>query len=445
VKPSNSLSGLASIIIPGCKPLELIRSCITALGRYTRQPWELIVVDDGSSEETSAYLESVRDAAAVPVTVIASVTSRGHPAAINQGLKAARGEYLVLLNNDVVVNDGWLGQLIALTNAKGDFTAECADCAETDAEGGTEGRPAVDLGAGSGDPRTAPERDLRTGRGSSASPSDGLVISCAETTPAPSDSTVIGCAETTPAPSDSTVIGCAETTPPGPPFARGGKGSVGVDAHCLLPTQRTIGLVGPMSNQGAAPQCVGNVPYRDLPSTHDFARRWRDEHRGTWFTVAKLSGACILIKRAVYEAIGGLDERSGTEAWADDLAVRVQWAGFALAVAHDLFVHQRGDSAAAWARVASSWDQVPGFFDFAAVYDAAVAAGKDGDVFVEVGCLAGRSTCYLATRIRESGKAITLYAIDPSTGSPSDSTGRAERTCTGLRGRLRGHAQRRQS
>jgi hypothetical protein len=53
------------------------------------------------------------------------------------------------------VTDGWLGQLIALANAKGDFTAESAECAETKTEGGREGRPAVDLGAGSGDPRTA--------------------------------------------------------------------------------------------------------------------------------------------------------------------------------------------------------------------------------------------------------------------------------------------------
>jgi hypothetical protein len=88
-----------------------------------------------------------------------------------------------------------------------------------------------------------------------------------------------------------------------------------------------------------------------------------------------------------------------------------------------LFVHQELAWIEAWKRAAVSWDQVPGFFDFAAVYDAAVAAGKDGDKFVEVGCLAGRSTCYLATRIRDSGKAITLYAVDPCTGSPSDSTG----------------------
>jgi glycosyltransferase involved in cell wall biosynthesis len=146
VKPSNSLAGLASIIIPRCDPLEVTRRCITALRRHTRQRWELIVVDDGSTDETSAYLASVRDAAPMPVTVIADATSRGLPATINQGLRAARGEYLVVPNNDVVVTDGWLGQLIALANAKGDFTAEHA---ETKTEGEWAGRPAVDSGAGS--------------------------------------------------------------------------------------------------------------------------------------------------------------------------------------------------------------------------------------------------------------------------------------------------------
>jgi Glycosyl transferase family 2 len=99
-----------------------------------------------------------RYAAAVPVTIIADATSRVLPATINQGLRAARGEYLVVPNNDVVVTDGWLGQLIALANAKGDFTAEHAEHAETKTEGEREGRPAVDSGAGSRDLNVSFER-----------------------------------------------------------------------------------------------------------------------------------------------------------------------------------------------------------------------------------------------------------------------------------------------
>ena len=56
--------------------------------------------------------------------VIANATNRGFPTAINQGLQYARGEYLVLLNNDVVVTDGWLEQLVALTGASGASESE---------------------------------------------------------------------------------------------------------------------------------------------------------------------------------------------------------------------------------------------------------------------------------------------------------------------------------
>src|SRR5260370_25402741 len=110
--------GLASIIVPCWNQLDFTKQCIRALREHTRPPWELIVVDNGSTDDTAVYLAGVQDAAAVPVTVIANATNRGFPAAINQGLQVARGEYLVLLNNDVVVTDAWLDQLVALANAK---------------------------------------------------------------------------------------------------------------------------------------------------------------------------------------------------------------------------------------------------------------------------------------------------------------------------------------
>ena len=57
-----------------------------------------------------------------------------------------------------------------------------------------------------------------------------------------------------------------------------------------------------------------------------------------------LSGFCLLMKRAVYEAIGGLDERFGIGFFDDDddLAIRARLAGFELGVAQDLFVHHFG-------------------------------------------------------------------------------------------------------
>jgi GT2 family glycosyltransferase len=48
----NGRSALASVIVPFCNQLEFTRHCITALLCHTRQPWELIVIDNGSTDGT---------------------------------------------------------------------------------------------------------------------------------------------------------------------------------------------------------------------------------------------------------------------------------------------------------------------------------------------------------------------------------------------------------
>ena len=115
---SNTTRSLASIILPTWNQLEFTRQCIAALRRFTRPPWELIVIDNGSTDGTAAYLGGVQDASSVPVSVVGNTVNRGCPAAVNQGLEVARGDYLVLLNNDVVVTDAWLEQMVALANAR---------------------------------------------------------------------------------------------------------------------------------------------------------------------------------------------------------------------------------------------------------------------------------------------------------------------------------------
>lgn len=56
---------------------------------------------------------------------------------------------------------------------------------------------------------------------------------------------------------------------------------------------------------------------------------------------------------------------------------------------------------------------IHGWFDYEAVYDAAIARARDGDTFVEVGSWMGKSAAYMALKIRASGKRIKLVCVDP--------------------------------
>lgn len=61
----------------------------------------------------------------------------------------------------------------------------------------------------------------------------------------------------------------------------------------------------------------------------------------------------------------------------------------------------------------SLWPSLYGYFDFEEVYRRFVENGKDGDVFVEVGSLVGKSACFLGEAIYASGKNIRLVCVDP--------------------------------
>jgi GT2 family glycosyltransferase len=109
--------GLVSILIPCCGQLEYTKLCVPSLLRHSRSPYELIFLDIGSLDGTAEYLAGVATAAPVRVQVVRTATDLGIPEAVSEALAQARGEYLVLLNNDTVVNENWLNQMTALASA----------------------------------------------------------------------------------------------------------------------------------------------------------------------------------------------------------------------------------------------------------------------------------------------------------------------------------------
>ena len=99
--------GLTSIVILTHNQLEYTRKCLESLRRLTDEPYELIVVDNGSTDGTMEYLGTLPG-----VRLIPNDTNRGFPAAANQGIAASTGNQILLLNNDTIVTTGWLGRLL---------------------------------------------------------------------------------------------------------------------------------------------------------------------------------------------------------------------------------------------------------------------------------------------------------------------------------------------
>ena len=70
--------------------------------------FEVIIVDNGSSDNSHPVMENFKETSGLPVRVILNGRNYGFCAANNQGIRAARGAYIALLNNDAEAEPGWL-------------------------------------------------------------------------------------------------------------------------------------------------------------------------------------------------------------------------------------------------------------------------------------------------------------------------------------------------
>jgi len=214
---------VVSIVMLTYNALDYTKQCMESIKDSTSYPHEIIFVDNASTDGTRPYLEKlVRDNA--NYRLVANKTNRGFAAGNNQGMAIAKGDYLLLLNNDVLVSEGWLERLVACGQADG-----------------------------------------------------------------------------------------------------------------------SIGLVGPLTNWISGWQRVLDVPYSDPAEFPAYAARIAEKQAGSYTPRRRIAGFAMLIKRSLYERIGGLDERFGSGNYEDDdYCLRAADAGYAIMVAEDVFLHHFG-------------------------------------------------------------------------------------------------------
>ncbi len=99
-----------SIIIPVWNKRELTEQCLAELARVTSGiSYEVIVVDNHSTDDTPDFLNRLSG----DIQIIRNSENLGFAKACNQGARAARGRFLVFLNNDTIPLNDWLTTLVA--------------------------------------------------------------------------------------------------------------------------------------------------------------------------------------------------------------------------------------------------------------------------------------------------------------------------------------------
>ncbi|BCV25495.1 glycosyltransferase [Gelria sp. Kuro-4] len=213
---------LVSVVIPCWNNVEYTRRCVDSVFRNTEEPFELILIDNGSTDGTASYFASLQKQH-TNVVVISNKLNTGFAYACNQGLAAAAGDYVVILNNDIVLSPNWLRLLL---------------------------RPAQ---------------------------------------------------------------------------------------------AAQVGIVGPRANNVSGSQCTAASYGNNLSLMEGFARALARKNAYQGSFAIRAIGFCMLVKRAVIEAIGGFDPRFGIGNFEDDdFCVRAQLAGYKIWIADDAFVHHFG-------------------------------------------------------------------------------------------------------
>ncbi|MDD3138675.1 MAG: glycosyltransferase [Lachnospiraceae bacterium] len=108
---------LVSMVILSYNKMDYTRGCLESIRSYTKNvSYEIIVIDNGSDDDTIQYLKEQKD-----IQLVLNEVNKGFAGGCNQGIQAAKGKYILLLNNDTIVTKNWLFNMVSLLENNDDI------------------------------------------------------------------------------------------------------------------------------------------------------------------------------------------------------------------------------------------------------------------------------------------------------------------------------------
>jgi GT2 family glycosyltransferase len=98
-----------SVVVVNYNRIDLLRACIASLGNQSFRNFEIIVVDNGSSDSSPAYIRGLLGTDVERAVFLDKNT--GFTGGCNRGIEQASGRYIALINNDAEADSEWLSAL----------------------------------------------------------------------------------------------------------------------------------------------------------------------------------------------------------------------------------------------------------------------------------------------------------------------------------------------
>lgn len=107
-----------SVVIPNFNGMQHLPECLACLFSQSFDDFEVVMVDNASDDGSVAWVQEHYP----PVRIIQRAINGGPAVSTNDGVKAARGEYIVILDNDTAFDREWLGTLVKVFDDHPDYS-----------------------------------------------------------------------------------------------------------------------------------------------------------------------------------------------------------------------------------------------------------------------------------------------------------------------------------